>query len=306
MGTDYEFYRKVLISRCGEYGQSFSGAIDTETGEGHVFLPEQGDLNLFDTALAKFIPAHNRHRWFRSMLSSQALAVSVIGTMVQRSMLSLLSELQCDDSLPLVTEKQDFRLVGLEYTPKWLEMGKRKSQIDAYAESPGWRLAIECKLTEPDMGHCQMSKDGEPQKAYEELPGYKFCNRVMYNGAAYWRYWPEISDLPLPTDCTDDCPMHRTYQVARNVICAGINQKTGKFDGRGTALLLYDERNPSFQVNGDGLRSYETLKKALKDTSLLRSATWQSLAGLLEISGGFKDLVGFLEEKYGIQSREPE
>lgn len=306
MVADYEVYKIELISRCRDYGKSFSGAIDTETGEGHVFLREQEDLNLLNPTLASFIPRHNRHKWFRSMLSSQALAVSALGTMAQRRELPLLSELQCDDSLMLAPEKLDFHLKAFEFTPKWLEMGKRKSQIDAYAESPRWRLAIECKLTEPDVGHCQMSKDGEPQTAYDELPGYKFCNRVMYNGAAYWRYWPEISHLPLPEACADDCPMHRTYQLARNVICAGIDQETGGFDGRGTALLLYDERNPSFQVNGDGLRSYETLKKALKDTSMLRSATWQSLAGLLVVSGGYEDLLLFLKEKYGIQPREPE
>lgn len=301
MEEAYAAYRNELIARCVEYGKSFAGAIDMEHGEGHVFLPEQANFNLLDKSLAEFIPAHNRHMWFRSMLSSQALAVSVIGTIVQRTGPSLLSELRCDDSLPLVPDKHDFQLVGFEYAPTWLELGKRKSQIDAFIESPGWRLAIECKFTEPDIGHCQMSKDGEPQSAYKDLSGYDFCHRVKFNGATYWCHWPEISSEPIPGVCNDECPLHRTYQIARNVMCASVNPDTRYFDGLGVALLLYDERNPGFQSAGEGYQSCITLRSTLKDPSMLRAATWQSLVGLLRVVGGYEDLLEFLDTKYGIR-----
>jgi hypothetical protein len=301
MGEDYAAYRNKLVSRCREYGKSFSGAIDAEHGEGHVFLPARQDLNLFDENLAEFIPAHNRHRWFRSMLSSQALAVSVIGTIVERDGPALLSELRCEDSLPLLPDQHGFQLVGFEYAPTWLERGKRKSQIDAFLESPGWRLAIECKLTEQDIGHCQMSKDGEAQSAYRDLPGFDFCHRVKFNGATYWSYWQQISSNPIPAVCSEECPLHRTYQMARNVICAGLDPKTGEFDGLGTALLLYDQRNPSFQPAGDAFQSCTMLKSTLKNISALRTATWQSLAGLLRFAGTYEDLLDYLDLKYGIK-----
>lgn len=301
MGKEYAAYRNDLISRCAEYSRSLRDAIDEEHGEGHVFLQDRENLNLFDETLAEFIPVHNRHRWFRSMLSSQALAVSVIGTMVKRDGLSLISGLICDGANRLVPDERTFQLVGFEYTPKYLERGKRKSQIDVFLESPGWRLAIECKLTEENIGHCQRSEDGEPQKAYQTLSGFDFCYRVKFNGAAYWDYWPHISAIPVPETCNDECPLHCTYQLARNVICAGVNPKTGEFDGSGTALLLYDQRNPSFHPDGDAFQSYTTLESALKNQSAIRTATWQSLCSLLLEAGGFEDLLEFLGEKYGLQ-----
>lgn len=300
--SDYKSYLDMLTGRFNAYVEdaAVSECIDPDKGKGYVFLREHEELNLFQPGLAEFMPANNRHQWFRSMMSSQALAASVLGTIANRGGVPMLSGLLCDDGLPLFEEKRDLRLMSLEYVPKWLEMGGSKTQIDAYLEFVGWRVAIECKFTESDIGHCEMSDRGERKEAYRDLPGYDFCYRVAYNGAAYWRYWPYISNLAVPEECSDTCPMLGTYQLARNVMCAGIDQDSGGFDGMGKALLLYDGRNPEFQGKGKAVSSYESLKKALIKPEMLRSATWQSLIGLLGKSGGYEDLLEYLGLKYGL------
>lgn len=319
MTTQYQDYYKGMIARFQEYRENYfsEDVVDMSAGEGHVFTEEDSTLNLFLPELGSLIPPSDRHKWFRSMTSSQALAVSVIGTIVQRGDLELLCAFICDDLLPLVFKETVLEFDSFEYVPRHLEKGKRKSQVDVYIRSPGFRLSIECKLTEKDTGQCRMSKEGEQRDAYSEFSGFTFCDRVRYNGARYWDYWPKISDQPRPETCTEECPLHSTYQLARNVMAAGIEPETGEFDEKGSALLLYDDRNPGFQVGddisglskailssskstGEGIRSFATLKMMLKNTTLLRSATWQSLAGLLWAEGSYEDLLRFLKEKYGI------
>jgi hypothetical protein len=43
------------------------------------------------------------------------------------------------------------------------------------------------------------------------------------------------------------------------------------------------------------------LKSTLKNISALRTATWQSLAGLLRFAGTYEDLLDYLDLKYGIK-----
>lgn len=312
MAESDQNYRNEMIARFLKYREvNFpEDAMDTEAGTGQVFKIEHGACNLFGPELADLLPPRDWHRWFRSMASSQALTVSVIGTMAQRGDLGMLSGLICDDASTLLPTDTDLRLDSFEHTPTWLEKGKRKSQIDAYISGPDIRLAIECKLMESDVGRCHMSKDGEPQPVFGDLAGYDFCPRVKFNGARYWDYWPMLSGLPLPQECSNACILHRTYQLARNVMAAAMDPDLVRSGGRGLSLLLYDERNPSFwgtddacsspQGVGVGAKSFATLKEALDDPDSLRSASWQSLTGLLWAAGGYENLIEFLKDKYGI------
>jgi len=58
----------------------------------YVFKAKHAFCNLFTSGLDRLLPPDRRHRWFGSMGSSQALAVSVFGTMMKRGGLSLLNE----------------------------------------------------------------------------------------------------------------------------------------------------------------------------------------------------------------------
>ena len=303
MASEYAEYHDEMIDRFLNYREANIApeVIDPNAGEGHVFKKEQEVLNLFSPELCLFIPPENRHQWFRSMISSQALAVSVIGTMIRRGDTDLLAKLECDDLMPLATEDAHFWFASFEYAVWWLEKGRRKTQIDLFAQSPNFRLAVECKLTEREIGQCLKSEEGEREAAYSEIAGYKICPRVAMNGATYWHYWPDISNQRIPEVCTDDCPLHITYQLARNVMAAAINPANGEIASKGIALLLYDERNPEFQDSGGADAANKSVKEAIKNPALLRSALWQSLAGLLLKNGSYGDLLEFLDEKYGIE-----
>ncbi|RJX22782.1 MAG: hypothetical protein C4575_00615 [Desulforudis sp.] len=299
---EYAVYLNGLRSTFREYLQERFPpyAIDLKKGEGYVFTKQHELLNIFDPHLAFYIPPERRHQWFHSMASSQALTLSVLDTIARRGDLGLLGGLICDNSRPLLTPGLDPWFHCFEFTPWWLEKGERKSQIDFYLVSNTTRIAVECKLTEKDIGICDPTAKGEAIRAYSRLPAFEVCNRVRYNGARYWEFLPEISNTPFPFFCPERCPLYKSYQLARNVMAAVVDPVAERVDSQGTALLLYDARNPCFkaaQGTPDILRSTQEL---LRDPSLLCSASWQSLAGLLGSTGRYEELLIFLKDKYGI------
>lgn len=297
-------YLDGLRSTFREYlqGRFPPEVIDPKSGGGLVLAKGQDHLNLVVPELGFFIPPERRHHWFRSLTSSQALALSVLGTLAKRGDLGILGRLCCDDTANLLESDETFWFFCFAFTPWWLEQGKRKSQIDLYLASDTRRIAVECKFTETDIGICDPSGNGTAFSAYSSLPGNKICNRVKYNGAKYWRYWPEISNFPFPESCPNHCPLYKTYQLARNVMAAAVDPVDQTVDNRGTALLLYDARNPTFKATQGAPDILHSTQELLRDPSLLRSASWQSLAGLLDSTGKYEDLLIFLKDKYGIMS----
>lgn len=299
---EYSEYLNSLRATFSDYlaGRFPPQALDQRRGGGLVFAKGYEHLNLFDPELSLLLPPERRHRWFRSLTSSQALALSVLGNVAKRAELEILSSLICDDSASLSDESGPFWFYAFEFTPWWLELGKRKTQIDLYLVSNTRRIAIECKLTEADIGTCDFVQKGRGHSAFSSLPGYEVCSRVRQNGAKYWIYWSQLSDLSFPQACPDRCPIYKTYQLARNVMAAAVNPADATVDGRGSALLLYDARNPAFKVEEGGPQIARDTRGLLKDPSLLRSANWQSLARLLDSAGGYEDLLAFMKDKYGI------
>lgn len=51
--------------------------------------------------LLDYLPVRERHRWFRSMTSSQAIALSVFGNLKMYGLLGLLNELDDEDGRPI-------------------------------------------------------------------------------------------------------------------------------------------------------------------------------------------------------------
>jgi hypothetical protein len=64
-------------------------------------------------------------------------------------------------------------------------------------------------------------------------------------------------------------------------------------------LIVYDARNPSFQLGGKANNQWKSARAALKDSGLLRSVSWQSLVEYLARNGEVSWLVNQLEKKYG-------
>lgn len=69
---------------------------------------------------------------------------------------------------------------------------------------------------------------------------------------------------------------------------------------RGPRSIFYDARNPTFKASQGAPRTAQHVGAAQRDHSLLRSESWQSLAGLLDSAGGCEDLLVFIKDKYVI------
>jgi len=85
-----------------------------------------------------------------------------------------------------------------------------------------------------------------------------------------------------------------------NFRSAACVQQDGKLDYKnGHAVLLYDERNPTFQPGGDGLVAWQNVRDALKYPSLLKKCTWQQVIASIRCEPALKWLTDSLREKYG-------
>jgi hypothetical protein len=125
-----------------------------------VFLPTFADLNIIANPKANqnekerilaFIPPYERHKWFRSMNSSQALAQSVFGNLSLYDCLETLSDLQDDEGGFLFNAAQlNSENFCMEFKVSYLGEPKPTS-LDVYFFGE-YRVAIECKFTENEVG----------------------------------------------------------------------------------------------------------------------------------------------------------
>jgi hypothetical protein len=67
----------------------------------------------------------------------------------------------------------------------------------------------------------------------------------------------------------------------------------------GHAVLVYDERNPSFQNGGKGFVAFEETRGALRIPSLLRKCSWQHIVRHLRSKMILPWLTEQIELKYG-------
>jgi hypothetical protein len=118
-------------------------------------------------------------------------------------------------------------------------------------------------------------------------------------GVLYWRYLPSLFKWKNDSDL-NPCPLNKNYQLVRNVLAVGVKPDGTVSFNDGHVLLIYDERNPAFQNNGDGLRAYMETREALQEPTMLRKCSWQRIVQLLRE----KDILSWLTEnlalKYGL------
>lgn len=100
-----------------------------------------------------------RHRWFRSMSSSQALAQSVFGNLKHYDKLHLLADLVGTDGQPLFIRNGGQGACMLEYASNVLQE-PRPTSVDVFF--PGtYQVAVECKFCEVEVGTCSRPREEE-------------------------------------------------------------------------------------------------------------------------------------------------
>lgn len=311
----YQLYRDSLVERFWEYQKNhFSDHPEycerpkEENSRPPVFIDKFAYCNvLTDNSLSieqqktiiQTIPVDERHRWFGSMTSSQALAQSVFGALRALNKLYLLENIKNDQGNRLFSPISPD--VQLEYSVDYLGE-PRQTSIDVF--SPGnYRIAIECKLTEEEVGTCSRPKLNKKMPEYCDGSYERKANRstscpLSERGVLYWRYIPEVFHW-LTHECYDHCPIRETYQLVRNILAVSV-WENGKVDLQsGHVVLLYDERNPEFQLGGKGYKAWEDTHRALKNPLLLRECTWQRVVKEIRKDSELDWLADGLGEKYG-------
>jgi len=233
------------------------------------------------------------------MSSSQALAQSILGNLAVYGLLTCLAELKADDGESLLDRAQvSSENFSMEH--KVDTLGERRpTSLDAYFAGD-YRVAIECKLTEADVGACSHAHKGEGCDGNYSCKGVgrERCP-LTERGVLYWRYVPSLFGWHSDSDYLP-CPLDARYQLVRNVLAVGVDVNGTVSRESGHVVLLYDERNPAFRAGGRGLAAYEDTKEALLEPSMLRSCSWQRIVEKMRRKELLPWLTEHLAHKYGL------
>ncbi len=289
-------YKSELNQRYWEYQKSYFSNLEkffdcpyANNGRPPVFIRSEAWRNVIinpdancdeKNELLCLIPKGERHKWFGSMNSSQALAQSVFGNLAVYGFLLCLAELKSDENLELFGKAQVL-LDNFKMEHKIKHLGEpRSTSLDGYI-SGDYQVAIECKFTEAEVGTCSRSRLSRDDASHCDGTYSRQKNRIercslTEIGVCYWHFvsqlfmWDSDSNL-------SPCPLNTNYQLVRNVLAVGVKpDKTVSLNG-GHVLLVYDERNPAFQKGGKGLAAYVETRGALRNPEMLRKCSWQKI-----------------------------
>ena len=250
------------------------------------------------------ITEEKRHKWFGSMASSQALTQSVFGNLIAYGKLDCLRALVGDDGKPLfIRDSAHGSKCQLEFEVDYLgEKSRGRTSIDVLFNG-NYRIAVECKLSEPKVGGCSRPRliAGDPRRcngSYKVQSPRKLRCSLTEIGVRYWSYIPELFDWSAEID-HDPCPLNSTYQLVRNLLAVCVD-RTGRVGlDFGHVVLLYDSRNPAFQGDGKGICAWKKVRAALKKPSLMQKCTWQEIVTRLRADSTLDWLATGLSRKYG-------
>jgi hypothetical protein len=269
-----------------------------------IFAP---DVTPHDKArLLTLVPDGERHKWFRSMNSSQALAQSVFGNLAIHGLLQHLTELDADEGNALLGNAQPSAdNFAMEFKIDYLGEPRRTS-LDGYVAG-NYRVAIECKFTEQEMGSCSRPRLTPANSNYES----EYCDGTYARqrtrmgrcsltevGVSYWGYVPRLFHWPNDRDFSP-CPLNNNYQLVRNVLAVGVKPDGAVSVDDGHAILIYDERNPAFQVGGSAHAAYTETRRALLQPTMLRKCSWQRIIRHIRHGDFLPWLTEQLALKYG-------
>lgn len=257
--------------------------------------------------LFHLLPRLERHKWFRSMNSSQALAQSVLGNLAIYNHLNCLTELSDDEGEPLLgiaqVSPENF---AMEH--KINHLGEpRRTSLDGFI-SGKYQVAVECKFTEAEVGSCSRPSLRPSDSNY----GTDLCDRTFTRqrgrrercsltklGVLYWKYVPELFEWQNDIDLIP-CPLHKNYQLVRNILAACVQPDGTVSPESGHVILIYDERNPAFQKGGKGFIAFTETRQALREPTMLRKCSWQRIIQHIRNEGILSWLTEQLGLKYGL------
>jgi len=268
----------------------------------------EGNL-LIDPALTKserlrligMILVLKRHRWFRSMSSSQALTQTVFGSLAVMGRLDLLAGLETEDGeRPFQRDIHGAAHLALEVEVDCLGEPRPTSKDVAYRGLNA--VTAECKLTEEGVGLCSRPTlfQSDPQYcdgSYTRQKGRQERCSLTGIGVRYWPLIPRLFRIDTEIDHSP-CPLNGTYQLIRNLLATCLSP-SGKVLAEARVVLVHDERNPAFQPGGDGWRAYQQVRSMLIEPRMLQRTSWQRLAQLLRSEDRTTWLAEALDAKYG-------
>jgi len=313
--SDYESYKQSMLNRFWQFkDKKYKGDHDlfdqpyASDVRPPVFRPEKAYKNVIvkedlseniKKSIFNQIPKDKRHRWFRSMTSSQALAQSVFGNLKVLNRLAVLAELIGDNGKPIfIKELNSDTNCILEYIVDYLGE-HRPTNVDVIFDG-NYQVAVECKLTENEVGPCSAGRQNQNCNGqYKAKKGQSERCFKSSIGVKYWQYIPQLYNWSADIDY-NPCPLLDTYQLVRNVLAACVNRDGELNHENGHAVLLHDERNPAFQPGGQGSIAWQTVKDALKYPSLLQKCTWQQVVVSIRCEPELDWLSDALFEKYGL------
>ncbi|NLG28990.1 MAG: hypothetical protein GX557_13845 [Chloroflexi bacterium] len=258
-------------------------------------------------ALLALLPERHRHRWFGSMSSSQAMAQSILGNLAVCGLLWRLAELPSDEGESLLGRLQPARdSFAMEY--KLDTLGEpQDTRLDAFL-SGAYTVAIECKLSETDVGTCSRARLKPSHPRYSSLGcDGDYARRgsqearcpLTRRGVLYWSCVPRLFTWRSDRDLSP-CPLDGVYQLVRNVLAVGVLADGHVSLKDGHALLLYDARNPAFQAGGLCQVKYERTRAAMLEPSMLRKCSWQRIVEFMRQARLLPWLSEQLALKYGL------
>ena len=257
-------------------------------------------------SIVSSLPTPERHRFFGSFKSSQALAQSVFGAVSAFDRLDLLDGVVADCGRSAFLEEGRGAHLALEHQVRTLGE-PRPTSVDVLLEAPSGRVAVECKFTEREFGVCSRPKLRPRDSTYaqQHCDGSYHVQRQRRNrcalteiGVRYWTFLPELFEWNADYDMVP-CPLSPVYQLARNALAAAVND-SGFDPNSGHVLVVYDARNPEFASNGAARNQYDAIVASSRIPGLVRRVSWQRIAGCLNAAPELKYLVAGLNDKYGI------
>ena len=252
------------------------------------------------------IPIQKRHRWFRSMNSSQALTQSVFAVIHAYGRLDLLENVSAECGRPAFFRDRLDWTMSLEYEVNGLNEPS-PTNIDVLLSNSDQRVAVECKFSETEFGECSRPKERDPKKhcdgSYHVQNGRRHRCALSEHGIRYWEHLPHLFNWPSDRD-HEPCPFRGTYQLARNAIAATMTVEDALDPIRGHALVIYDSRNPAFRPGGKADGQWQDAAGNSLHQGLLRRLSWQTLLQFLAEVPELAYLVDGLCEKYGLKPDE--
>jgi hypothetical protein len=314
-------YKADLNRRYWEYQKSlFSNGLNffdrpyAQDGRPPVFIRDEAWRNVIINPVAEkqendqllaLIPKGDRHKWFGSMNSSQALAQSVLGNLFLFDSFRCLSGVKDDEDMDLFGKAKS-PIDNFEMERKINYLGEpRRTSLDGYI-CGDYRVAIECKFTEDEVGTCSRPRLKPEDSNYKsdycngtysvQIPRKERCSLTEI-GVLYWQYMPQLFNLK---NDNDKCLLNKNYQLIRNLLAVGVKPNGTVTLNDGHVLLIYDERNPAFREGGKGFISYTETRSELQESTMLRKCSWQRIVKHLRENNVLSWLTENLALKYGL------